>query len=85
MSWSINFIGKPEKVSEALTAQSANFSGETKVEYDSALPCLVGLVNENFGNGYAVKLAASGHGNAGVEKPDRVLTVSLDVIYGLLV
>lgn len=85
MSWSISFIGKPEKVVEALTAQSAQLNGQSKEEYDSALPHLIGLVNENFGTGYPVKLAASGHGTVYTDKSDRQLSASIDTIYGLLV
>lgn len=84
MSWSVGFIGKPEKVAEALTAQSDKMSGESKVEYDSALPHLVALVNENFGSDYPVKLTAAGHGTTG-EKPNRTLTASIELVYGLLV
>jgi hypothetical protein len=85
MSWSVQFIGKPEKVVEALNAESEKLNGQSKVEYDSALPHLVALVNENFGTGYPVKLAASGHGTVYTDKSDRQLTVSLESIYGLLV
>lgn len=85
MSWSISFIGKPEKVAEALTAQSAQLNGESKIEYDSALPHLIGLVNENFGTSYPIKLAASGHGISAGEKSNRELTVSIELVYGLLV
>jgi hypothetical protein len=88
MSWSVQFIGKPEKVVEALNAQSETmktYSGDSKAEFDAALPHLVALVNENFGTGYPVKLVASGHGVSGGDKPNRQLTVSLEVIYGLLV
>lgn len=85
MSWSIQFIGKPEKVVEALLLQSEKMNGESKVEYDSALPHLVGLVNENFGYDYVVKIVANGHGTAGGEKPNRQLTASIELIYGLLV
>lgn len=84
MSWSVNFIGKPEKVVEALQAQSEKMSGESKVEYDSALPHLTGLVKENFGYDYVVNLSASGHGQTG-EKPYRQLTAKIELIYGLLV
>jgi hypothetical protein len=85
MSWSIQFIGKPEKVVEALQKQSESMNGESKVEYDSALPHLAGLVKENFGYDYAVKIVAAGHGMAGGEKPNRQLTASIELIYGLLV
>jgi hypothetical protein len=85
MSWSIAFIGKPEKVVEALQKQSETLNGESKKEYDSALPHLIGLVNENFGTPYPVKLAASGHGTVYTDRSDRQLTVSLELVYGLLV
>jgi hypothetical protein len=84
MSWSIQFIGKPEKVIEALQKQSETMNGESKVEYDSALPHLVGLVKENFGYDYLVNLTASGHGQSG-EKPNRQLTAKVELIYGVLV
>lgn len=84
MSWSIQFIGKPKKVVEALQAQSEKMSGESKVEYDCALPHLVGIVKENFGHDYPVMLVASGHGQTG-KKPKRELTASIELIYGLLV
>lgn len=85
MSWSISFIGKPEKVVEALQKQSETLTGESKKEYDSALSHLIGLVNENFGTPYPVKIAASGHGTVYTDKSNRQLSVSLDVVYGLLV
>jgi hypothetical protein len=84
MSWSVQFIGKPEKVVEALQKQSTTMNGESKAEYDSALPHLTGLVKENFGYDYMVNLTASGHGQTG-EKPTRQLTVKLELIYGVLV
>jgi hypothetical protein len=38
---------------------------QSKLEYDSALPHLVGIVKENFGtNVPIVKLSAAGHGYA---------------------
>jgi len=85
MSWSVQFVGKPEKVVEALIAQSEKLSRESKAEFDAALPHLVALVNENYGFDYAVKLVASGHGYAGTDKPNRQLTVSIELVYGLLV
>ena len=83
MSWTAQYVGKPEKVVEALEAQSAKMSGESKVEFDDALPHLIGLVNQNFNYGFLVKLVASGHGQTG-EKPVRQLTVSLELIYGFV-
>jgi hypothetical protein len=84
MSWSVQFIGKPEKVAEALIKQADSMSGESKNEYGSALPHLVGLVKENFGYDYVVKITASGHGQTG-EKPNRQLTASIELLYGMLV
>jgi len=48
MSWSINAIGKPENIVKALEAESTKMTGQSKVEYDDALPHLVGLVKQNF-------------------------------------
>jgi len=52
MSWSIHFIGKPEKVVEALEAhvEKTGISGASKEEYEKALPNMVGLVKQNFGS-----------------------------------
>lgn len=86
MSWSVQFIGKPEKVAEALIAEADKLSGESRNEYGSAVPHLVALVKENFGMNYAVKIAASGHGNIyTADRSDRQLTVSIELVYGLLV
>lgn len=63
MSWSVGFFGKPEKVAEALEAYSEKLSGVSKDEYDKALPNMVALVKQNFGNDQQmIKLMASGHG-----------------------
>ena len=86
MSWSIQFIGKPERVAEALTAQSEKFDSVSKIEYDAALPHLVGLVNQNFGHQYLLKLQASGGGySIGGTARDRQLVVNLELVYGVLV
>jgi carbon monoxide dehydrogenase subunit G len=86
MSWSIQFIGKPEKVAEALTAQSVKMSGDSKLEYVCALPHLVGLVNENYGpNVPLIKIIAAGHGYANGANSNRQLTASVEIVYGVLV
>jgi hypothetical protein len=84
MSWSIQFIGKPENIAKALEDYSGKLSGQSKVEYDSALPHLVGLVKENFGeNPPLLKLEASGHGSVvNGEQKQRNLTVNLLSFYG---
>ncbi len=48
MSWSINLMGKPEDVARALQAQSETLSGQSKAEFDDALPHLMALVRQNF-------------------------------------
>lgn len=87
MSWSITFVGKPDNVVKALGEQSAKLDGQSKLEYDSVLPHLVGMVKENFGNqSMIVKLTASGHGYAsGGEQINRQLTASLEIFYATLV
>jgi hypothetical protein len=84
MSWSIGFIGKPEKVIEALDAQSAKFNDQSKVEYDEALPHLKALVAQNYGHMYPVKITAAGHGTSG-ENGNRQLTASIELVYNLVV
>jgi predicted ATPase len=65
MSWSINFIGSPENVSKALELNSANLTGQSKSEYDAALPHLKALVEQNVNNNYpiTVRIDANGHGD----------------------
>jgi hypothetical protein len=87
MSWSVTFIGKPENVATALEQQSEKMDGQSKVEYDAALPHFVALVKENFGaNAPIVKIAASGHGYAeGGEQKNRQCAVNIELIYGAIV
>jgi len=93
MSWSIAFIGKPQKVAEALEAESAKMSDQSKIEYDTALPHLVGLVKNNFvdeakygSKEPMLKINASGHGNVqNGEQIQRQVSVSIENIYNVLV
>lgn len=87
MSWSISFMGAPAKVVEALEAHSEKLNGQSKVEYDSAVPHMVGLVKEIFGEeGAIVKVAASGHGSAvDGEQKNRTISATVERIYGILV
>lgn len=87
MSWSVSFFGKPEKVAEALEAYSDKLSGVSKQEYDNALPNMVNLVKQNFGNDQElVKLAASGHGYAvDGEVKNSHLNCEITSVYGVLV
>ena len=64
MSWSINMIGTPEKLVEALKKHSETLSGKSKEEFDAALPHMIALIEENKG-GYAknaLEISGSGHG-----------------------
>lgn len=67
MSWSIGFSGKASKVAEALKDYSNKLSGQSKEEYDKALPNMVALVEQNFNQKDQeeplIKLMASGHGS----------------------
>lgn len=87
MSWSILFFGKPEKVAEALEAYSEKLSGVSLEEYEKALPNMVNLVKQNFGNeAELVKISASGHGYFvdGVAKQGHT-NVEITSVYGVLV
>lgn len=86
MSWSIMFIGKPENVAVALEQESEKMSGQSKVEYDSAKPYLIGLVQENFGNvSQFIKISANGHGFNDKVSPYRNCNVSIESLYGTIV
>lgn len=91
MSWSITFIGKPAAIAAALEAESGKLNGQSKLEFDEAMPHLIGLVQQNFARaeGYVepvLRLEASGSGYArGEEQIQRSATVKLDAFYGLLV
>lgn len=64
MSWSVTFIGKPDNIVKALEENSSKLSGQSKEEYDAALPHLIGLIKQNYNSKVdpALKLVASGHG-----------------------
>lgn len=88
MSWSVSIVGSTAKVADSLTATSGRLEGQSKVEFDSALPFLVGIVGENFESGReaTVKLVANGHGYAADgEQKQRYLAVSLERYYGDIV
>lgn len=92
MSWSVGFIGNPSKVVEALEKHSDLITGQSKIEFDDALPHLVGLVKQNFAeegenNAHVViQLTANGHGYAnGTVQMNRQVQVDLKRVYGLLV
>lgn len=50
MSWSISFRGKPAEIAADLEKHSGSLTGQSKIEFDDALPHLVGLVKQTFEN-----------------------------------
>ncbi len=88
MSYSVGFTGKPAKVVEALEAYSNQLSGYSKEEYDKALPHIVGLVSQNFGNGEntMIECSANGHGQIVDGVPQNsTCQVTIKHVYGVLV
>ncbi|MDP1675705.1 MAG: hypothetical protein Q8L88_02475 [Bacteroidota bacterium] len=74
MSWSIGFIGKTVNVVAAMKSEVEKMSGQSKEEYEQALPHLVALTEQNFvseGSGYkeaVIKINASGSGSTALGK-----------------
>lgn len=93
MSWSISFIGKPEKVAEAIEENGGKLDGQSRIEFDSAKPHLIALVkDQNFaidGYGYIrpmIRIEASGSGSArGDKQVQRSLLLKIEPIYTVLV
>ncbi len=87
MSWNVLFIGTPENVVKALRENTEKLSGYSKTEYETALPSMVHLVSQNFGNPQQlVKVVANGHGWAENGFPKNgTLTVEVSQIYGVIV
>lgn len=86
MSWSISLIGKPENVVRALEEQSTKLTGQSKIEFDAALPHFVGLVKENFAeNPPIVNFSASGHGMENGVHSYRQCKCNIDLIYATFV
>lgn len=88
MSWGISFIGKSERVVEALKAQSEKLAGHSKEEYDAALPHMIALVEQNFGlaNNELIQINANGHGHFQDNvTQNRKCNVQITSLYGVLV
>ena len=79
MSWSVNYIGSPENVSAALDKHSSEITGQSKAEYDAALPHIKALVeqNTNANHPIAIKVDANGHGDTTGNN-----TVNVSIGYG---
>lgn len=71
---------------EGYVAKSG-ISGPSKEEYEKALPFMVGIVKQNFGNeGELVQVSANGSGNhVGGEPVNSRCNVKVDNIWGVLV
>lgn len=87
MSWSVIIIGTPEKISTALDEHSTKCEGQSKVEFDDALPHMKALVNQNFGSDNpVVKIIANGHGYAeGEVQKQRYFSLTIERFYGSVV
>jgi len=86
MSWSVTIIGKPEKVVQQLADNSATLTGQSKTEYEEALPHLQALVSLCIGPDLLINLTASGHANFDAEgkKTYRNVQVQLSQFYAKL-
>jgi hypothetical protein len=90
MSWNVEYFGKPQAVAKALSEYSKNLEGQSKEEYDAALPHLIVLVEQNFSPinpGKIIRMKANGHGtiNDRGEFVDRNCDVIIETTYGLVV
>lgn len=89
MSWSVSLIGNPDNIVKALEEESVRLegTGNCKTEFDAALPNLIGLVKQNYGNPNApfLKLVANGHGWASGELSYGSCYVSIEQLLGKLV
>lgn len=83
MSWSIGFIGNPEKISEALKAHSDKIDGKSKEEYDAALPHIEALVSQNVNKDYTPVLKVDANGSGYGE--NNSVNVSISYLGGQLV
>lgn len=93
MSWSVIFAGNPSRIMQALKDESGKLSGQSKVEFDAALPSLIELLGNNFAredSGYnspLVRLRASGSGVAKTgadgepQQMQRTCSVSIEPFY----
>lgn len=87
MSWSVSFIGKPDKVATKLEEQVDIYQGDSKKEYEEALPFLKGLLALNTGHPDEVmQVTAAGHAYiVDGKKVNSRCTVKIEAIYGVLV
>jgi len=83
MSWSVSVIGNPGDVVAHLDKTSATLTGQSKVEFDDALPHLKGLVSQTFNvNADAltpIDLEANGHGSADAAGSQVYRTINVSI------
>jgi hypothetical protein len=72
MSWSVEFVGHPDRVIDALKDHGTKLVGQAQIEYLDSVPHLIGLVSQSFVKegvpGYSkpfLKLKAHGSGVVG--------------------
>jgi hypothetical protein len=86
MSWSISYLGEPEKVAAALEEANSGLTDQSKEEWEAAKPHLIALVRMNIGNNTVVKLNASGSGSKqGGKLISSSCQVTLEISYTTLV
>lgn len=91
MSWSVSVIGKPDRVCAALAAKAAQMSGQSREEFEAALPHILGIVGENFAaeapyEPPTIKVDASGSGSASAGRQiQRNCRVTVEPLYTELV
>ena len=85
MSWSIQLIGKPDKINERLQEYSETLRDQSKAEFDEAAPHLAALISQIVGEGVLIKLKASGHATfTDGKKTYGVVQVAIEPLYGEL-
>jgi hypothetical protein len=91
MSWNIAIIGYPSHLVAALHKESERLTGNSKLEFDAALPNMVNLINLNYNNqaeGQVPVLRLVAHGHAYANETGPVygnVSVTLAAIDGALV
>lgn len=62
MSWSVNYVGRPEAVAEALVKHADSLLGDSQAEYEAVVNNLVALVGQNKGNkNQLIEINAAGY------------------------
>jgi len=85
MSWSIQVVGRPDKINDKLERYSESLSGQSKAEFDEAKLHLSALLLQNVGENMLMQFKASGHAVfADGKKTYGVVTVAIEQLYGEL-